>query len=266
MAAVAGLMVIVVPVWGQEAPAQSEPAALRWVRDAVNAQIYSDSHDIPWMYRDHDVQPGTDVVKLDVDTPKGGVRRTIELNGKPLSAAAEEAETERIYAFVSNPSAQAKKRHDERKDDKQSTNLLRAWPQAFIVAIGHEDKEFVTLNYWPNPRYNPPNIEAHVMGQMQGQIVIEKDGSQIYSVHGVLTHDVSAMFGIVKLKAGGKFSVERREVEPGHWQLVEQHTHIAGHALLFKSISEQEDEWKTEFKPSPAKTLAEAARILDAGR
>jgi len=42
--------------------------------------------------------------------------------------------------------------------------------------------------------------------------------------------------------------VERREVGDGHWQITETHVHIQGHALLFKSISEQEDDEKSKFR------------------
>ena len=35
------------------------------------------------------------------------------------------------------------------------------------------------------------------------------------------------------------------------WQITETHVHIQGHALLFKTISEQEDDVKTDFKQLP---------------
>jgi len=37
-------------------------------------------------------------------------------------------------------------------------------------------------------------------------------------------------------------------VGDGHWQITETHVHIQGHALLFKSISEQEDDEKSKFR------------------
>jgi len=257
---VAGLCV---PTARAQAPEHSDPVALNYVRAAVADQLYSDAHDIPWMYHDHDIQPGRDSVRVVCDTPQGGLGRTIMLNGKTLTGNAYDGETRRIQAFVNDPGAQARKRRDERKDDAQSEELLKSWPEAFLVTIASETPEFVILNYYPNPAYSPSTIESKVMTQMQGQIVITRNGNHIYTVRGRLMHDVSVAFGLVKLKAGGNFSVERREVAPGHWQVVEQHTHIAGHALLFKSISAQEDDWKTEFKPSPAKTLEESERILD---
>lgn len=241
----------------------SDPAALRWVKSAVESELYSDAHDIPWAYRDHDIQPGHDAVMEVVDTPNGGLHRIVSLNGTPLTGKARQAETDRINDYVNDPSAQAKKRRDEAKDDRQAAALLRMWTEAFIVTIASETPKFITLDYKPNPAFDASSIEARVMSQMQGQLVITREGTQIYSVHGRLMQDIHVAFGFVKLKAGGTFDVERREIKPGHWQVIEQHTHIQGHALLFKSISQEEDDTKTNFHPSPAHTLAEAATILN---
>jgi hypothetical protein len=54
-----------------------------------------------------------------------------------------------------------------------------------------------------------------------------------------------------ELYAGGTFDVERRETGDGVWQITETHVHINGHALIFKTISEQEDDVKTHFKQLP---------------
>jgi hypothetical protein len=65
------------------------------------------------------------------------------------------------------------------------------------------------------------------------------------------------------MDAGGTFNVERRELAPGIWQITESHVHIGGHALLFKSIGEQDDEVKSGFKRTPPEmTLQSAAEFL----
>ena len=58
---------------------------------------------------------------------------------------------------------------------------------------------------------------------------------------------------------GGTFRVERRQVAPGLWQIVETHVHIEGKALFFKTIGEQQDEVQTEFTQVPAGTTLEQA-------
>ena len=237
--------------------------AQRIVRQAVASELASDANDhTAWIYQDHDVQPDHDTVSRVVDTPNGGMHRMIQNQGRPLSASEEAAESDRIVQYLHDRDAQNKDRKNSAHDDAQAAAMLRMLPDAFIWTVRSETPQFVTLDYRPNPDFSPPNLEAKVMGAMAGQMVVRRPGDHIYTLKGRLTQDVHIGFGLVKMHAGGTFDVERREIAPGHWQIVEQHTHILGHALLFKTISEQEDEWKTEFKPSPAQNLKEAAALL----
>ena len=242
----------------------SDPAAERIVRAAVQAELNADATDhSAWIYRDHDVQPGRDVLARYVETPQGSLSRVLERNGQPLTPVEDASETQRIDRYVHDTGAQARDRRNSAHDDAQASAMLRMLPEAFVWTIRSETPERVTLDYRPNPDFNAPNIEAKVMSQMAGEMVVTRPGDHIYTLRGKLLQDVHVGMGLVRLKAGGTFDVERREIAPGHWQIVEQHTHIQGHALLFKTISEQEDEWKTEFRPSTANTLAEAERILN---
>jgi hypothetical protein len=93
---------------------------------------------------------------------------------------------------------------------------------------------------------------------------VNKAQNRIQTIKGRLTSDVKFGWGLLgKMNAGGTFDVERRELAPGIWQITESHVHIGGHALLFKSIGEQDDEVKSDFKRTPAEmTLQRAADYL----
>jgi hypothetical protein len=254
------------PVSSVRAAAQaSDPAALQAIQAAVESELRANATDhSAWAYRDHDATPGKDAVYQTIETPQGTLRRMLELGGRPLNAQEEQAETQRIVDYVHSPSEQAKARRNGAHDDAQAEELLKMLPRAFVWTIQGQDAEELTLNFRPNPAFDPPNMQAHVMGQMGGQVVIARQGNRIRTLRGSLTDDVNIGWGLVKLNRGGTFDVERRQVGGGHWQITETHVHILGHALLFHSISQQEDEVKTEWHPSTAPTLADAARELHA--
>jgi hypothetical protein len=109
-------------------------------------------------------------------------------------------------------------------------------------------------------------MEARVFAAMAGEIVINKQQNRLQTIKGQLIHDVTFGWGLFgRMNQGGTFNVERRELAPGIWQITESHVHIDGHVLLFKTISEQEDEVKTDFRPTPPHTsLEQAATILKA--
>ena len=92
-------------------------------------------------------------------------------------------------------------------------------------------------------------------------MTIDRDQHRIVSLKGRLIHDVKIGYGLLgELKAGGTFDVERRELSPQIWQITETHVHIQGHALIFKTISEQEDDVKTRFEQLAATTSLQEAQ------
>lgn len=251
--------------------AASDHAALQIVQAAVQAELAADKDDhSQWMYRDRDSVPGKRAVYEAVETPKGTLRRMIELNGRPLSGQVAQAEQHRIAHFISDTDAQAKARHNAEHDDQQARAMLQMLPKAFLWTVASESPEATTLHFEPNPGFHPPNMQARVMGMMAGTMVVTHDGHRIRSLQGSLTQDVTFGYGLFgRLRRGGTFDVERRQVSSAHgtpeWQITESHVHIGGKALLFKTIGQQEDEVKTDWKPSPAQTLEAAAQVLGVG-
>lgn len=246
---------------------QTPDPALEVIRAAVKAELAaSDNDHSAWTYRDHDVQPERDTVAEIIETPKGDLRRLLVLNGHKLTGNEEAAELARMHAFVNNPAEQEKKRKDGSHDDAQARELLTMLPVAFTWKLIGQNPEEITLSFRPNPAFKPPDMQARVLGGMAGEVVVARNSDRIRTLRGTLIDDVRIGFGLLgKLDRGGSFDVERREVAPGHWQITETHVHIGGHALLFKSIGTQEDETKTDFRPSTAANLKAAEEQLAHG-
>jgi hypothetical protein len=164
---------------------------------------------------------------------------------------------------VRDPEAQAHLRKNMAHDDAQATELLKMLPDAFLWTIVSDNPTDTTLSFRPNPKFDPPDMEARVMGTMAGTMVVMHNGNHIRTFRGSLTENILIAYGLVgRLYKGGTFDIERREVAPGFWEITETHVHIGGHVLFFKTIGQQEDEVKTDWKPSPAQTLKEAEQIL----
>ncbi|HTV09296.1 MAG TPA: hypothetical protein VMD97_09665 [Candidatus Aquilonibacter sp.] len=249
------------------ASSQSDPAAVEQVRQAVAAELEANRTDKSiWTYRENDITPGKNAVYHTIETTQGTLRRLIELNGRPLTGQAAANEKNRIENYVHDSSAQAKAQRASAHDDAQAAELLKMLPNAFLWTKGAESSEYETLNFRPNPNFNPPDMQSRVLGAMAGELVVSKEGHRIRTLKGQLTDNVLIGWGILgKLDKGGTFDVERRMVGDGRWQITETHVHIGGHALLFKTIGQQEDDVKTDWAPSTAKTLEEAATQLTAG-
>lgn len=260
----AALLLSALPLSAQN----SQPEALQALRIAVDSEIQAANTDKSiWSYHDRDDSPERKALYEAIETRQGELRRMIELNGRPLTPGEAQDETQRIDEYIHDSSAQAKARKNGAHDDAQASAFLKMLPSAFIWTIASQTPEFLTLNFRPNSSFDPPDTEARVMGLMGGQMIIAREGNRIRTLRGQLTEDVKFGYGFFgRLDKGGTFDIERRQVGGGHWQITETHVHIGGKALLFKTIGQQSDEVKTDWKPSPAETLEAAARVLNAQR
>lgn len=250
-------LVAVATILFSTAAAHADDAATI-VQQAVSAeQVASrDDHSL-WKFRQR--EDGGEVFMV-VQTRYGSVKRHIEDHGRPSSPevlAADDAYNER---FAHDASMQAKQRRDSQHDDKSAAELLEQMPRAFLWKVESEGPDSYTLSYRPNPGFNPPNMESRVMSAMTGTIVVSKPGHRIKTFKGRLEQDVTIGFGfLARIKSGSTFDVERREIASGIWQITETHVHIAGHALFFKTIGQQEDEVNSDFSPVPPQTTLEQA-------
>ena len=246
--------------------AQAKTDAKAMVATAVATELRSDHDDhTAYVYRDHDVTPEHDTTFLVVETPAGSLKKKLEDHGRPLSAVEQTQDDARVKAFMADASAQAKAKKDSDHDDEQAEQMLKLLPVAFLWTVKSENAETATLAFKPDPEFKPENMEARVLADMAGEIVIARGQERIQTIKGALVDDVKIGYGILgRLKSGGTFQVERREVLPHHWQVTETHVHIQGH-VFFKTIGSQEDETRSVFRQSTAQTLDQAYGLLSKG-
>ncbi|MGA7242561.1 MAG: hypothetical protein WBX19_05235, partial [Terracidiphilus sp.] len=146
-------------------------------------------------------------------------------------------------------------------DDEQAAELLKILPDAFVWTMAGEKGSSLLLHFKPDPQFHPPDLEARVFAGMEGDMAIDREQHRIVSLKGQLIRDVKIGYGLLgALKAGGTFDVERRELSPHVWEITETHVHIQGHVLIFKTISEEEDDVKTHFQQIEGTTSLQQAQ------
>lgn len=240
-------------------PAQSVEQV---VTEAVNTELRDDAQDhTHWLYYEVDLQPGNNVEQWVAQTAQGSLKCVLDRNGQKFD---KQQQRSAIEAFINNPTAQSKQRRGAQHDDRQAAQMLRMLPQAFIWTRGETHNGETVYHFKPNPNFTPPSWQGRVFAAMAGDMTVDDTQHRIAMLKGTLIHDVKFFFGIFgNLLSGGTFSVQRQQLEPGVWQITQAHIHIQGHALLFKSISAQEDDVKWKFKRLPDDiTFAQAEKLL----
>jgi hypothetical protein len=240
--------------------AQSDAQSARaFVERAVQNELAKDRDDhTRWLYYEVDQKPEHPVKQWVADTSNGSLKRILQIDGYRLSQS---EQLDRINRFLGDTTAQAKASKSSSHDDEQATEMLQMLPKAFLWTKKGEDGDNTLLHFKPDPNFRPPDLEARVFAAMEGDMAVDTHQFRIASIKGKMIQDVKILGGFLgALNAGGAFDVERRETGDGIWQITETHVHINGHALIFKTISEQEDDIKTHFKQLPQSITMQQAK------
>ncbi len=229
------------------------------VRLAVQTELAADRDDHShWIYFETDSRPDRTVKQWVAETRNGNVRRVVELNGKKLPKSEQRS---RMQSFLQD--SDGKVEADARANSTMISRRQRCCRCCPMHSSGPIRAAKATASFFTSSRIRsliPPDMEAKVFAAMEGDMAVDAKQHRIVSLKGKLTHDVKILGGFLgALNAGGTFDVERRQTGGSVWQITETHVHIDGHVLIFKSISEQEDDVKTEFKQLPADISLEQA-------
>jgi len=246
-----------------------QQSARALVQSIVNNELKQDANDHShWMFRDANKVGGKSTVTLVVQTAEGNVKKAIEIDGRALDEQQLQAHRQSMQRFVTDPAVRQKQKQSQEHDDKQAAALTRMLPKAFHWKVVQQNGDVTTLAFRPDSNFSPPTRAARVFAAMQGTMMVNTKHKRIQSLKGTLIHDVTfGWFGVLgKLYKGGTFDVERRDVGQGVWQITATHVHIHGHALIFKTISEDQDEETSHYKPTPpGTTLQQAEKMLNDG-
>ena len=221
------------------------------IQQAVDAErVANRSDQTNWIYLEQIDKPKENVRQWVATTEHGNVDRVFERNEQKLP---ESQQRELIERFIHDPKAEKKQIAESNHDYQQVDDFLKLLPTAFHWTQTGITPTDVRLHFEPDPAFHPPTREARVFSGMTGDITINRQQHRIASMSGLLTRDVTFGGGLLgRLKKGSSFSLEQAEVGNVSWQLTSIRVHLDGSALLFKSISLQQDDQRSRFQPEPS--------------
>ncbi len=243
-----------------------EMSAVDLARKVVTNELkIQDEEHSHWMYRLEKEESGRKQAQEILETNNGSLSQLLSIDGHPLDAKQQRKENQRMQRLVSNPDEQRKLQQASNKKAEQGARLFRILPDVFVFSYAGRQGDLITLSFRPNPKFQPPSLEARVFHGMEGEMTVDSKQERLAALNGHLMENVKFGGGLLgRLDRGGKFEVRQTEVAPGHWEMTALNVDMKGKALLFKTIGMQERENHSDFHRVPDElTLAEAASILN---
>ena len=235
------------------------------VRQVIDNELkVSDQDHTHWMYQQQSQDGEKTTIKQVVEAKDCDVDLTVAANGKPLTAEERQREQERIKKLVTDPDEQKKKMKAAQQDAEKATDMFKMLPDAFLYEYAGKTRSLVKLTFKPNPNFHPPSREAQVFHAMEGTMWVNPKEMRLAELDGQLSQDVQFFGGLIgHLDKGGRFSVKRTELAPGHWETTLLNVHMNGKVIIFKSINLQQNDSMSHFRRVPTDlSPAQAAEIL----
>jgi hypothetical protein len=239
--------------------AQTPQQIVQQVVDSERAANQADHSQ--WMYLQDNRKPKEHLVQWVASTPHGAVCRVLARDGRELP---ESEQRTQINKFLHDTHAQNKEIAENKHDLQQVDDFLKLLPEAFVWSQTATSDTSTTLHFEPDPHFHPPTREARVFAGMSGDLVADNQQHRIHKMSGHLIHEVTFGGGLLgRLKQGSSFALEQEPVGDGFWELTAIHVHLQGNALLFHSVSLEQEDQRSRFAPEPPDiSLDQAATIV----
>lgn len=197
-------------------------------------------------YRERKIDSKGDTTREIIESKQGGVARLVERDGKPITAAEDAAERDRLNDALSHPDDFIRHHH---RDDSMRNNIIQViqlMPKAMINTYtpgqsqppGATSRQ-VVLDYTPDPKFHPPTMFAEVLTGFQGRVWIDESTQTMTRIEGKVLHPVNFGFGILAhIYPGGTLEFEQTDAGANHWVYSNVNEHLTVRALMVKTVPE----------------------------
>jgi len=235
------------------ASAQSSPPLAAELVNVVVANELADRVERrKWMYVIEKQDGKQTLTEEQVETKDGPLYRVLAIDGRPLDPDQRRQDNGRIDRLLHDPGEQLKIKRAHDEDEQKLETLMRLMPEAFLYDFDGVEGTLVRVKFRPNPNYNPPTYEARVIHSLAGTILIDSQQQRLTKLSGQLISSVEFGYGLLgHIDNGGTVEIGRVEVGASQWKTALIAIQLSGRLVLFKTISKQEYETRSDFRAVP---------------
>jgi len=146
------------------------------------------------------------------------IERTLQKDGKDLSADDQHKQDDRVMKETMKYSNQANAQKEEDKDNQELEDFM----QAMMLANGHrqivDGRSVLFYDIVPNPKFDAKNINQHLAQVMQGKVSIDEQTGELIDINVTSVADLKIGGGLVANVHKGLWLHIRNQPRPdGVW-------------------------------------------------
>ena len=203
------------------------------------------------------------LTEVQVETKEGPLYRLLAIDGTALNPDQRQQDDARIGHLMKDPRPLQKLKQSQDEDELKLQKLISLMPEAFVFDYDGTEDNLLRVKFRPNPDYIPPTYEARVIHSLAGTILIDSEHKRLAKVAGQLMNRVEFGYGLLGRVDSGTVEIARVEVGPQQWKTVFINIHFSGRLAIFKTITKEQYERRSDFRTvSSDLSLSDAKDLL----
>jgi hypothetical protein len=203
------------------------------------------------------------LTQMQVETKEGPLYRLLAIDGTALNLDQRQQDDARIGRLLKDPRQLQKLKQAQDEDEIKLQKLIGLLPESFIYDYDGVEDNLLRVRFRPNPNYTPPTYEARVIHSLAGTILIDPDRKRLAKVSGQLMNRVDFGYGLLGRIESGTVELGRVPVGPQEWKTAFINIHFTGRLAIFKTISKDQYERRSDFRAvSSDLSLSDANALL----
>jgi hypothetical protein len=245
-------------------PPISAQTVKEFVADACYNEIQQRNQNLLWASQVQRRTDGHIYLEKQIETVGGPVHRLLSVDGHEPSPSERKQEDDQLRNLMHNSKAQVAMKKSREAEGKKLADLLRLMPEVFLFEDEGSQGGQKRLGFRPDPAYSPKSYEETALHALRGYILVDVHEKRLVELSGTLTQQVDFGHGLIaSLKKGGTIDVRRNRLAPGIWKTSSIKLDVDGRVALFKTISKQQDETQSDFKPvAPGTSIEQGLATL----
>src|SRR5467141_4446348 len=202
------------------------------------------------------------LTEVQIETKDGPLYRVLAIDGTALNPDQWQQDDARIGRLMKDPKSLLKLKQAQEEDELKLEKLMSLMPEAFVYDYDGVEENLLRVKFSPNPKYSPPTYEARVVHSLAGTILIDSEQKRLTKVAGHLMTHVEFGYGMLGRIDSGTVELGRVAVGPQEWKTAFINIHFSGRAMIFKTISKEQYERRTDFHAVSDLSLSDAKDLL----
>jgi hypothetical protein len=251
--------VLPAPEDGSERGLLSVPAKAWAIESAANEIAIIEHHGSYLRYRQRLIDAKGDELRDVIETGDGTVARLIMRDNRPLTAAEDHGERDRLNSLLTHPGDFSRHAKNQAASKKIGIDLIKLMPEAMLYSYAPGQPQTargvapqVVLDFRPNPAFHPPTLYSQGLLGLRGRIWIDVKTREIVRIEGEIFQSINWGFGMLAhIYPGGTVDLEQTAASGARWNMTQFHEQVTVKALMVKTLKVHSEGQTSGFQALP---------------